>query len=367
MSEDNNENHPRLASSIIGHNAAERVFLDAFNSDRLHHAWLITGSKGVGKASLAWRMAKFLAAQPSGDDTGGLFGEELPSEAISLDMDEDNTTIQRINAGGYADIIELARSENPKTGKLRNDIVIDDVRRLINFYTQTAAEGGWRIAIVDAADELNVSAANALLKLLEEPPEKSILFLISHSPGKLLPTIKSRCRQLKLNPLPVDSVKAVLASKFPEIAVDDMQALSTLSEGAPGRAIELANSEGLQIYKDLMNIIASMPRMDVPALHAFATSLANAKADAKYRLFLQLLDNLLQKIIKAKAVGASDQQVLSGENDIFLRISSSAGVDRWIELWEKMGELTARADRINLDRKQVLLTLFGDMSALTRG
>ncbi len=367
MSEFEQIDHPRNTTSLIGHAEAERVFLDAFNSERMHHAWLITGAKGIGKASMAWRIAKFLSVQPSVDAGPSMFGDDLPVEAISLDTDSQNPIIGRIEAGGHAGIVELARSENEKTGKMRNDIVIDDVRGLIKFYNQTAGEGGWRITIVDAADELNTAAANALLKILEEPPEKSILFLISHSPGKLLPTIKSRCRQLKLKTLEIDSVRAVLAGKFPDMSVDELNALAVLSDGAPGRAIELANMQGIELYKSLLGLIATMPRLNVPALHTFAGELSPAKADAKYRVFTQLLDNILQRIIRQKAVGVMGQEVLTGENQTFTTLSGACSVDRWLDLWEKSADLIERADRVNLDRKQVLLTLFGDMSALARG
>lgn len=360
--------HPRQTRALFGHEAAEREFLAAFNSDRLHHAWLISGAKGVGKATLAWRFAKFLATQGDIADAGpGLFGKELPSEATNLDTDPENPVIQRIEAGGYGSIAVAERSVNEKTGKLRSDIVIDDVRKLTSFYTQTSAEGGWRIAIVDAADEMNVNAANALLKLLEEPPAQSILFLIAHSPGKLLPTIRSRCRTVKLKMLGEDSVQAVLAGRYPTLSSEELTALSRLSGGAPGRAIELAERGGVALYRSMAQQLAGLPRLNIPQIHEFAGKLSAPKADAEYRLFIEMLLGWVERLVRQNASGVPTQDIMAGESAEMARISAHAGLDRWLDLWEKMGRLVSRADAVNLDRKQVIISLFTSIGGLARG
>lgn len=358
---------PRYTDQVFGHESAERLFLEAFNSDRLHHAWLISGPKGIGKATLAWRIAKFLLSQTSDNDGPGLFGDELPSKAVTLDVAPDDTNVQRIKSGGHGGLIVAERSFNEKTGKMRADIVIDDVRKLINFYSQTSAEGGWRVAIVDAADEMNSNAANALLKILEEPPEKSIILLIAHSPGKLLPTIKSRCRAMKLQGLQEDSVKAVLAARYPDMETSELTAAALLASGAPGRAIEIASLDGVGLYKEMATLFAELPRLNVPAIHTFAGQLSTAKADAKYRLFIQIYLDWLQRLIRQSASGHPVQDIVDGESTQMARISCLAGVDRWLDLWEKMGEMVNRADAVNLDRKQVIVSLFTSLGALTRG
>jgi len=358
---------PRYTHQVFGHQAAERVFLDAFNSDRLHHAWLISGPKGVGKATLAWKFAKFLLTQPV-ESGPGLFGEALPIDApTSLQTDPENPDVQRIEAGGHGGLKLVERTENEKTGKLRNDIVIDDIRSVISFFSQTAAEGGWRVAIIDAADEMNSNAANALLKVLEEPPERSILFLVAHSPGKLLPTIKSRCRNLKLNPLTEDSVSAVLAGRYQDLPQEDLISLSRLSEGAPGRAIELADNEGLGLYRQMAGIIAGLPNLNVPQVHALAGQLGAAKADHQYHMFIQLFSGWMERMIRQSATQAVAADIMAGESEQIARISALAGVDRWLELWEKVGELVTRADSVNLDRKQVIVHLMTSLAAVARG
>jgi len=358
--------HPRATEQLFGHEAAERQFLEAFNGDRLHHAWLITGPKGIGKATLAWRIAKFLAAQPNEDTGGGLFGDELPSHAESLATDAQNPVIQRVISGGHGGVVVAERTENEKTGKLRNDIVIDDVRKLISFFSQTSAEGGWRIAIVDAADEMNVNAANALLKLLEEPPAKSILILVAHSPGKLLPTIRSRCRTLKLKPLADDSVRAVLALHQSSLSPDDLTALARLANGAPGRAMELAALGGVGLYRQMAGFLTSLPRIDIPALHTLASQLAAPKADQEYRLFVAMLLDWIERMVRQSASGMTSADVMAGESAEMMRISALSGLDQWMDLWEKMGRLIARADAVNLDRKQVIVHLFSSLGTLAR-
>ena len=362
-----NRFHPSTTASLIGHEAAERTFLEAFNQDRLHHAWLISGPKGVGKATLAWKFAKFLLTQPA-DNGPGLFGDALQNEPPTfLDVDPESPDVQRLEAGGHGGLRLIERTVNEKTGKLRNDIVIDDIRGVIKFFAQTSAEGGWRVAIVDAADEMNTNAANALLKILEEPPEKSILFLVAHAPGKLLPTIKSRCRTLKLQALSEESVQAVLAGGFPDLGSEELVALSRLSEGAPGRAIELVSQDGVSLYRQMGGLIADMPQLNVPAVHQLAGQLAGIKADAQYRLFIQIFLGWLERLIRQSATNIAAADVMDGESDQMARISALAGVDRWLDLWEKMGRLVTRADAVNLDRKQVIVSLFTSLSATARG
>jgi len=358
---------PHLTRDLIGHEGAERTFLEAFNSDRLHHAWLISGPKGIGKATLAWKFAKFLLTRPN-DDDAGLFGEPLPRhEATSLNIDAENPDLKRIESGGHGGLRLVERTENEKTGKLRNDIVVGDIRKIITFFSQTSTEGGWRVAIIDAADEMNNNAANALLKVLEEPPEKSIIFLVAHAPGKLLPTIKSRCRTLKLNALAEDSVQAVLAGRFPELGTEELLTLSRLAEGAPGRAIDLNMQGGVALYRQMGSLLTDLPRLNVPGVHQLAGQLAGVKSDAQYRLFIQIFLSWVERLIRQSATNTAAPDIMDGESAQIARISALAGVDRWLDLWEKMSRLVMRADAVNLDRKQVIVNLFTSLSSTARG
>lgn len=359
--EDNN--HPRMNDLVFGHEKAEREFLDSFNSGRLHHGWLITGPKGIGKATLAWKCAKFLLSEDDSVSNDGLFGDDLSSHATSLDIDPDKPVIHRIKSGGHGGIIATERSVNTKTGKLRNDIVIDDIRKVISFFSRTSSEGGWRVALIDAADEMNTNAANALLKVLEEPPEKSILFLIAHSPGKLLPTIKSRCRTLELNALSGDSVRSMLAHKYADMDTATMNTLAALAAGAPGRAIQMEQLGGAAIYTKTFKAISSVPNLNIPEIHSLAGEYASIKADAEYRLFIQIFTAFIERITKAAVIEDQSREIIEGENQQLSRISLMARVDKWLELWEKVGHLIQRADAVNLDRKQVIVSLFSELKA----
>lgn len=365
-----NDGHPRFTSQLFGHEAAERLFLEAVNQNRIHHGWLLTGPKGIGKATLAWRMAKFLLSKNpslSAEVGDSLFGGELPAARYeTLSLDEDDQTVRRVVSGGHGGLMVVERSVNESTGKLRKDIVIGDVRKLTGFFSQTASEGGWRVAIIDAADEMNTNAANALLKILEEPPERSIILLIAHSPGRLLPTIKSRCRNLSLKPLPDESVRAVLAARYPDIAIEDLDAAAAMASGAPGKAIELVGRAGIELYRHLASALVTLPNVDMPMVHTLASKLGAVKADAEYHLFTEMFTAWLQRLIRQLVSGERAQDVMVGESDQISRISALARVDQWLELWEKVGRLIARADAVNLDRKQVIVSLFASLKATVR-
>ena len=183
--------HPRESQRVIGQDVAEAEFLDAYAADRVHHAWMISGPRGIGKATLAWRIARFLLATPV--DDGGMLGAPEPPK--SLDIAPDNPTTKRLLALSEPRLFVLRRPWDAKTERIRTEITVDEVRKLKGFFALSSTDGGRRVVIVDAADELNVSAANALLKLLEEPPQDTVMLLIAHQPSRLLPTILSRCRQ----------------------------------------------------------------------------------------------------------------------------------------------------------------------------
>ena len=203
--DDTDPPHPRETTVLFGHAEPEQVLLEAYRSGRIPHAWLIGGPNGIGKATLAYRMARFVLANP--DPTA-----PAVRKATSLTLPNDDRTVRRIAAQGHPDLLVLERVVNEKTGKLYTVIRVDDVRRTVPFFGSTAGEGGWRVAIVDTADELQYpQAANALLKILEEPPRNALLLLISHAPARLLPTIRSRCRRLSLRPLSAEDVARAAA------------------------------------------------------------------------------------------------------------------------------------------------------------
>ncbi|MGE5515796.1 MAG: DNA polymerase III subunit delta' [Bacteroidota bacterium] len=354
---------PRDNPDLVGHDGAERAFLDAWNSGRLAHAWLLSGPKGIGKATLAYRISRFVLSG-GGEGGGGLFG----GGPESLSLSPDHPVFRRISASGHADlrVVERGWSDDKKT-KMRTEIVIDDVRGIGGFMSLTPAEGGWRVVIIDAADDMNRNAANAVLKVLEEPPRNALMLLLSHSPGRLLPTIRSRCRRLALKPLPEETVARLLASNRPDLGGEDITALARLGEGSIGKALALANEGGLDLYRELIGLLSALPRLDVPALHAFADRVARADAEAAWRTVTELLGWWLARLIRAGGrEGKGMSEVVAGEGALMGRLLHAADLERWLEVWEKVTALFARTDAVNLDRKQAMLTAFLAVERLAR-
>jgi DNA polymerase-3 subunit delta' len=361
---------PRANPYLAGHAAAEAALLEAHGQGRLPHALILSGPRGIGKATLAFRLARFLLAQGRGGPD--LFGAAPPS---SLAVAEDDPVFSRVASGGHADLLTIERGINPNKWKkrdpppdaearkrvLRDEIVVDDTREVASFLRLTPAEGGWRIVIVDSADDMNRNAANALLKILEEPPRRSLLVLVSHAPGRLLPTIRSRCRKLALKPLPETEIVRLIGHYRPDIADGDARALARLAPGSIGRALDLAASGGLDLYRALLKLLNPLPELDVAALHALADKLARAGAEDSYRTVTELLTQWLARMIRTAAQAADDHgegEIVRGEREGMRRLAARRSLDQWVEVWEKITRLFAQADGLNLDRKQVVLGAF---------
>ena len=342
---------PRENPSLIGHDAAEQELLRAFASGRLPHGLLITGPHGIGKATLAFRFARFLLSQGGEAIGGGLFAPAVPT---SLALPPEHPVSRRVASNGHADLLTVERGIDPKRKRERTEIVVDDTRAIAGFLRLTPAEGGWRIVIVDTADEMNRNAANAVLKILEEPPARAILILVSDNPGRLLPTIRSRCRRLALRPLSNAIVVDLLGRYRPDLSAPDRTALIELAEGSIGHGLELAEEGGLALHRRLLELLGALPDLDGAALHAFADTVSRWGSEDAFRVFAELMPaTLARAIAKAARPGAGE-----GREPGLGRLLTRRGLDRWVEVWEKITELFAQADAVNLDRKQVVLNAF---------
>lgn len=355
---------PRHAADLYGHAAAEQTLLDAWASGRLPHAWLLTGPRGTGKATLAFRFARFLLAHgpaAAADAGPSLFGDApvLPS---SLATAEANPVFARVANGGHADLITVERSWDDKNDRWRSEIVVDDVRAVVDRFAMTAAEGGYRVCVVDAADDMNTNAANALLKILEEPPPNAVLLLVSHAPGALLPTLRSRCRRLVLRPLGDPELAATLGALLPDLTAVERQGLAVLAEGAPGRAVALAAEGGLELLHGLLDLVAQLPQPDPGKLHSFGDALGRDRSGRRFQLMAELYSWWLARVIRAAAAGqiggTAWREIFSGETVLAHRLAQWQAPERWAEDWEATGRLLQRGESVNLDRKQMLLNLF---------
>ncbi len=319
------EHHPRRRTDLRGHQGAEETLLRQLASGRMHHAWLFAGPRGIGKSTLAYRLARFLLAFPA---------PQAAAERGSLYVPAEAPVAHRIAARGHADLITLERSYDAKAERLKSEIVVDAVRKASGFFARTAGEGGWRICIVDAAEDLNTEAANALLKILEEPPAHSLFILVSHQAGRLLPTIKSRCLRLDLSALSEADTMAVVATMAKQNS-DEIERAARLSKGSPGRALELLNSQGAKYFDLMRQIISRSQPIDLAAKINIADGLQARDMAEDFTIFSELLLTFVAD--KAR------EAALAGEGAALARVH------------EEIGHSLRLANALNLDRRQTIL------------
>ncbi len=345
--------HPRETARIFGHDAAEAEFLAAFTADRLHSGWLITGPRGIGKATLAYRIARFLLATPP-EDGGGLFGAPPPPD--TLDIAADHPDARLILSGAHPRLVVIRRGHDDKTGRLRSQITVEEVRRLRGFFGMSAADGGRRVVIVDCADEMNVNAANALLKVLEEPPARTTLLLISHQPMRLLPTIRSRCRVLRLSPLAAPDLAAALEAAGLPVAADE--ATAVLTGGSVGAAVRLAAGDGAALYRDIVELFERLPRIDRPRAIRLAEACAGRGAEARLDLTVDLIDLFLTRCARAGIQGEPSSQGAPHEARLLARLSpDDHAARRWAGLQQELGARIRHGRAVNLDPAALILDM----------
>lgn len=340
--------HPRHTANLYGQDVAEQAFLESYGAGRLHHAWMITGPRGVGKATLAWRIARFLLAN---NETSGLFGAPTSLDVASSEGDP---LQRRITALSEPRVALLRRTWNDKTKKLRSEITVEEVRKLKSAFTFAAADGGRRVAIVDAMDEMNVAAQNAFLKLLEEPPEAVTMLLIAHQPGRLLPTIRSRCRELRCTPLGPSALNAALAQNGFELA--NSAALAELSGGSVGAAVGLQSLGGVELYATLVALMGTAPGIDRAAALRFAEAVSGRGKEETYALAITLIATLLHRLARAGAQQDTLTEAAPEEAHLLRRLSPDlAAAQSWAALAQAQSARIAHARGVNLDPSGILL------------
>ena len=347
--------HPRDTARLLGQAAAEQAFLAAVTSGRLHHGWMIAGPRGTGKATLAWRIARHLIAHPPGAADDGLFGAPPPPR--SLDIPEDHPVARRIAAGSEPGLFKLTRPWDDRAKRLKAEITVDEVRKLKSRFALSAADGGWRVVIVDAADEMNTSAANALLKLLEEPPARATLLLVTHQPSALLPTIRSRCRMLHLRPLSPPDMAAALDQAGVAVPPEEAEALAALSAGSVGDAIRLSLNEGPKLYTAILTLLGSLPQLDRARALALAEAATARGAEDRVNTIFSLLDLALIRLARAGASGQMPQPAAArNEAEIFARLAPDLRRARaWAEIGQQISERSRHGRAVNLDPAALIL------------
>lgn len=346
--------HPRETSQVFGHRGAEDVLAAGLSSDRMHHAWLICGAEGVGKATLAYRFARAaLHAKADADGDGfGFLDEDVTQPSATLDVPEGSIADRQVLALSHPGLLVIRRGYDVKAKRFSSSISVDDVRRLKSFLQLSAAGDGRRVVIVDSADELNMNAANALLKSLEEPPPRTIFLLLTAAPGRLLATIRSRCRRMVLQPLAEDDVRHAIDAAFKAMDRNvphdvDWAALTRMANGSVRRALALIDGGGLALNAKIDAMLVRLPRLDGKALHALADELQGTAAEAKYELYCSLLETSLARLIRAEATG----QGADSERQLAARLIGPARLATFAELWETLARDRRETDDLNLDRK----------------
>ena len=345
--------HPRATTRLIGQDAAQSAFLTSFNAGRLHHGWLISGPRGVGKATLAWIIARFLLATP--EDGGGMFAPPKPQ---TLDIPDSHPISRRLAALSEPRLFLLRRAYDEKKAKMPDIISVDEVRKMKSFFALSAADGGRRVAIIDAVDEMNPSAANALLKLLEEPPKAVTLLLISHQPARLLPTIRSRCRELRLGALTPEDLSEALTLAGGSVAASESAALAELAGGSVGAAFRMTNLEGLALYARLVGLMDTLPQLDRPRALSFAEAGAARGAEAQFDLIVTLLDLFLARLARAGTLGVLPPEAAPHEASLIARLAPNPGAARiWADLAQHLGLRARRGRAVNLDPAALLMDM----------
>lgn len=351
-------------TQLFGHERAEKIMLEAFASGKLPNAWLISGPKGIGKATLAYRFARFLltksAPTPQSD---GLFGDALAADMPDgLDVDMEDPVVGRIQAGSHGDFLVID-TENLAEDKVKKEIGIDQVRQIGKFLSFTPSEAERRVVIIDSADEMNRNAANAVLKILEEPPLNSIILLVSHNPGRLLPTIRSRCQFLKLNTLENHAVEKVIRSIIPKIEEEDLRFMVSVAEGSPGFALQLYGGGGSDLYSNIVDIFRSLPRQDIKAIDSLSDKVEGKRGAENWKTISYLTQYFLAGVVRAGVNDNSfENEIIPGENLLKTALAKQCSPAQWSELWEQIGHMSAEAEYTNLDKKHALAVMFSKIA-----
>lgn len=346
--------HPREAVQLFGHEAAQGELSRAFAFGHMHHAWLICGGIGIGKATLAYRLARFVLASPA------------EREEAHLTVAPASSAVRQVRALSHPGLLVLRRPYDPRSKKFMSVITVDEVRRLKSFLGLTAGDEAWRVIIVDSADELNPNAANAILKSLEEPPPRTLFVLISSEPGALLPTIRSRCRRVDLSPLGSAELRGAAQAALDAAGIDAPDAaqwsrVELLAEGSVRRALQLVTAGGLESYEGISRILNALPRVDWPAAHALADALAASGSEQRFDAFIDLLLDTLGRLGRNRTLahpGSADATLAD-------RLIAPDRLSDWADMWGAILREKSETDLLNLDRKAFLLRILNRLQQST--
>jgi len=347
--------HPRETNRLFGHERAQRELADLVLQGRLHHGWLLCGPSGIGKSTLAYRFAKYILAKD----------EERDSDKGPLGVLDDCATVRQIHAQAHPGLLVIRRPYDHKSKRFVSSIPVDEVRRVRNFLTHQGGDGAWRVVIIDTADEMNINAANAVLKSLEEPPTRAIFLLITSEPGRLLPTIRSRCRRLQLSTLSPGDLETACQHAFDAAGMklpedESLKTLLELGRGRVGRVLSLFGLGGGAVFDDVERVFAKAVKPDWAAIHTLGDKMAPASAQERYNLFFELLLEQLAQAICARASGQGSERYLKLSRTLI----EEHTIPKWACLWEEISRSRSEVATLNLDRKAFFIETVQNLHSL---
>jgi DNA polymerase-3 subunit delta' len=341
--------HPRESYNCFGHAETERHFILSYMAGHLPQAFIVGGPPGVGKATLAWRLARFLLANP---DPAAAAGEAR----TDLFVAPDHPVSRQIAAMAHPDLVLLRREWNPETKKHYTQIQVDDVRRAIHMFQQAAGRGGYRICVLDCAEDLNPHSANALLKLVEEPPPRSLFLIVAHRPGQMLATLRSRCQKIFLKPLAATDIAHIVAALGPPWSAAGeakVEAAIARAHGSIHYVLRLLDDRGIEFDTNLGRMLDDLPRIDWSKVHALADRVTARNNGNDYETMLAAIDTWLDARVRRGA------RTSPGDR--------ARGLAPYSLVWEKLSEAARETETFNLDKRPFVLSLFADLAAAARG
>lgn len=352
---------PRLMNEIFGHAQPEAQILDLINSGHLHHALILSGQEGIGKATFAYRLARYLlkhgVAAEEEEAGGGLFGEPLPkAKAESLQVNSDDQVCRMMAAGGHPDLLVVEREFDEKKNRFKGNVSIDAVRRIAPFMHMTASFNGWRVVIVDDADTMTNEAQNAILKVLEEPPAKTILLLVCHRPGMMIPTIRSRARVVHFQSLSPEVFSTLLRRVEPGLRDSDLKTLYAITGGSAGQGVRLIEEGGLEVIYKVAGLLSQWPEWDWPQIHGLAENISKPGQEDSYKSFVDVFTWSVEALVRTRArQGELPPPV---DTPQMARMANHYSFEQWLDICEKLKSHFAAADYSSLDKRQAILGAF---------
>ncbi len=350
---------PSENPECLGHDTIQQNLLGLINAGALPHALIFSGPKGIGKSTMAYHLVRYLLKHGAGGSGAedSLFGDAQDFAATSLDVSADDPVFRKIAAGGHPDFMAVTRAEDERKGGLKETLDVDTIRKITPFLRMTASEGGWRAVIIDDADTMNRNAQNGLLKILEEPPADTVLILIAHRIGALIPTIRSRCRVFHFAALQGDFMKDMLQKVHPDLSSDDLALINEMAAGSLGRALELIEEGGPDALSDITGLLGFWPNWNWSAIHLLAEKLGRAGNNTAYRGFCDGLLWLIESLLRDKARGNSYTADLL-KSPALKSFQDHYSLGQLSGFYETLKHHFEQANRSNLDKKQAVLGAF---------